>query len=881
MSLQTGSKLLHYEVLGPLGAGAMGEVYRARDSKLGREVAIKVLPEHFADEPERLKRFEREATTLASLNHPNVAQIFGVDQVGDMCFLVLELVPGESLEARLKRGPLTLDEALDVAKQIAEGLEAAHEAGVIHRDLKPANVLITPDGRVKVLDFGLAKTAIESSRGSSTDSVLSTEAGRLLGTPTYMAPEQARGKSIDKRVDIWAFGCVLYECLTAKRAFVGETLTDVLASVIEREPDWTKLPASTPPRVRELLQLCFAKDPRARLRDIGDVRIVLAGAAPEPGAPVSSGRPSPLVLAALVFGLLGIAVGLRSMLARVETSPPPLLRIALRGIAFSGENQAAISPDGMLIVHQGLSPMMPLQVRSLRDFETKPLPGTEGARNPCFSADGQWLAYSTGERLMKVGTAGGRPEVIGNTQPGTVALGSWGDGDLIVYDSGRGYGGEADSLVQLSATGDPSPRLLTKVDAVRGERLHTLPSILPGNHAVLFTTMLKGSSRIEALDLVTHERKVLVEGGADSIFVAPGYLLFWRPPTPALVAVRFDPERLEVHGPEVTVLEAIATGPDMNAKVSVSRNGTLIYGYSREGGAVLSVVRVDRSGRVTPLLDRREAWAEPRFSPDGRRVLLRQIGNPDCNTWSVDLQRSTLTRLTLAGDNHGATWLGSDSFVCSFAGAADAALVRRRADGTGEPNRLIDDPRPFYPRSISADGKLIALSLEAGIDTDIWMLDLRENPVLRQVLATPFREASPAISPDGGWLAYVSNEGGQDEVYLRAYSGPGGKLPVSRHGGGSPVWSRDGSELFFMEGTRMMSAAVQIHPDPQVGTPVELFQGNFGNFRPGNYDVAPDGQSFVMLLASENANEEPELRVVLNWFEELEQKMTAAGDGKR
>jgi len=278
MTLAAGTKLSHYDILGPIGAGAMGEVYRAKDSKLGREVAIKVLPEHFADDEERLKRFEREAKTLASLNHPNVAQIFGVDQVGDTCFLVLELVPGESLEERLKRGPLSIDETLDVCRQIAEGLEAAHEAGVIHRDLKPANIRLTPEGKVKVLDFGLAKPANESGSGSSTDSVLSTEAGRLLGTPTYMAPEQARGKSIDKRVDIWAFGCVLYECLTAKRAFAGETLTDVFAAVIEREPDWTKLPAATPPRLHELLQRCFAKDPRARLRDVGEARLLLADA---------------------------------------------------------------------------------------------------------------------------------------------------------------------------------------------------------------------------------------------------------------------------------------------------------------------------------------------------------------------------------------------------------------------------------------------------------------------------------------------------------------------------------------------------------------------------------------------------------------------------
>jgi serine/threonine-protein kinase len=525
--------------------------------------------------------------------------------------------------------------------------------------------------------------------------------------------------------------------------------------------------------------------------------------------------------------------------------------------------------------------MLPLQLRSLRDFESKPMPGTEGARSPCISADGKWIAYSLGERLMKIAVGGGGPELVGHTQSGAVGLGAWGEGDLIVFDGGRSYGGEGDSLVQLSATGRDAPRLITKVDAARGELLHTLPAILPGNRAVLFTTLLKSGSRIEAIDLKTLERKVLVEGATHSTFVEPGYLLFWRPPVPALIAVRFDPERVEIHGPEVNVLAPVATGADMNAKISVSRNGTLIYGYSREGGAALSVVRVDRSGRVTALCDRRDAWAEPRFSPDGKRILLRQIGNPDCNTWSFDLQRSALTRLTLDEDNHGANWLDAEHFVCTFADAPKAALVRRRADGSGEAERLIDDPRPFYPRSVSGDGKLIALSLDEGNSPDIWMLDLHEKPVLRQVLTSPYRETSPAISRDGRWLAYVSNESGQDEVYLRAYPGPGAKLPVSRHGGASPVWSRDVSELFFMEGTHVMSAAVKSDPEPQVGAPVALFQGNFGNFRPGNFDVAPDGQSFVMLLASESANEEPELRVVLNWIAELEQKLAAAGGAQR
>ncbi|MFN0009028.1 MAG: protein kinase domain-containing protein, partial [Planctomycetota bacterium] len=500
MKLSPGRTLAHYEILGPLGAGAMGEVYRAKDSKLGREVAIKVLPEHFADDPERLKRFEREAKTLASLNHPNVAQIFGVDQVADMGFLVLELEPGESLEDRLKRGPLAVDETIDVCRQIAEGLEAAHEAGVIHRDLKPANVRLTPDGKVKVLDFGLAKPANESAGGSSTDSVLTTEAGRLLGTPTYMAPEQARGKSIDKRVDIWAFGCVMYECLTGKRAFDGETLTDVLAIVLHEEMDASKLPVSLPSGVRDLLVRCLAKDPRQRLRDIGDARLALERSGvfeervgDERGARISAlGRSLPWSACALL-GIALVLVSLQafgfielwSSRAVAPASAQGALHVSLTlppgdEVGNIRERPIAISPDGTLVVYVGLRDnRAQLYLRPLGQSEPSPIAGTEGAKSPFFSPDGRWVGFFAQGKLKKVTVGGTALQVLADAP--FARGGCWGADDTLYFAPTNVSG-----LWKVRASGGAATEL-TRLDRASGEISHRWPHVLPDGQALLYS----------------------------------------------------------------------------------------------------------------------------------------------------------------------------------------------------------------------------------------------------------------------------------------------------------------------------------------------------------------------------------------------------------
>ncbi len=617
MPLPPGSTLAFYQILGPLGAGAMGEVYRAKDTRLGREVAIKVLPEHFADDAERLKRFEREATTLASLNHPNVAQIHGVDQVGDICFLVLELVPGESLEERLKRGPLPLDEALDVCRQIAEGLEAAHEAGVIHRDLKPANVRITPDGKVRVLDFGLAKPAKVKGKGSSTDSVLSTEAGRLLGTPTYMAPEQARGKPIDKRVDIWAFGCVLYECLSGQRAFVGDTVSDVLAAVIEREPDWTRLPAATPPRVRELIERCLAKDSRARLRDAGEARVLLqaphearsgAGAhAPGTGTWVPWGV-SVTLAAGLSFALLRVPRAAsgetpREIHTSILTPPGKYLEsevtvdeTTLLAIAPDGERVAFVATDGTTRL---------LYVRSLDSALASPVSGSEGASCPFFSPDGRWVAFHALGRLWKAPVSGGSPVELGEAS--VARGGAWGPDGTIVFPRDATSG-----LSRISNAGSESIAL-TQLDSASHERSHRWPVFLPGGKEVAFVVGLEGSSNdyedcdIDAVSLETGRRRRLGIHGSfvrvgpgDQLCIARGLGGVVGPPSAVSVARTRDPPA--------------ARGRLRRQRCGALRRGTRwITGVrARERGDGHYRSRVVRSGRIHRALE--AAAAEPPFS---------------------------------------------------------------------------------------------------------------------------------------------------------------------------------------------------------------------------------------------------------------------------
>ena len=872
MSVTSGSQLGAYQVLAPLGAGAMGEVWRARDGKLGREVAIKVLPEHFASDADRLRRFEREAKTLASLNHPNVAQIFGVDQVDETCFLVLELVEGESLEERLKRGPLPLAEALDVCRQIAEGLEAAHEAGVIHRDLKPANVRLTPDGRVKLLDFGLAKPARESGDpATSTDSVLSTEAGRLLGTPTYMAPEQARGKPIDRRVDIWAFGCVLYECLTAQRAFAGETLTDVFAAVIEREPDWSRLPAATPAGVRELLRRCFAKDPRARLRDVGEARLLLADPAARAEVPAASAAARRGPRAAVIAGvaLVAAAGGAALVLSLGGTSTPAapaVRRFELTGVSSTGFGITAISPDGRWLAWSESARENPIHVRRLDTFEDRTIPDSDDGTWPCFSPDSRSLAFFVhGRGLLRVALEPGAAvqTITAEANTGTCA---WGTDGTIVFDGGVRDGAPHVGLMRVAASGG-RPEVLTTADLAHGELRHNRPQFLPDGRTVVFQAISDATFLIQAVDLVTGERRTIVERGASPTYLPTGHLAYGNLDRNELLVAPFDLGSLRFTGPAIVAVPSVARRAS-GLCYAVSDDGTLVYDPEV---AESLLVWFDRDGKRTTLDAESGLWVQPRLSPDGRRLLVRQVDMPNCLLWVVDLDRGVKSRLELEVDPHDAFWtLDGRAIVYEGWGEGAAGVYRWSVDG-GEPEKLADAPQhQLVCSSLSPDGRFAALisAMAAATAPDIEILDLQTGE-RTSFLATKATETRPAFSPDGRALAYQSDDTGQAEIYLRPFPGHGAAVRVSTEGGRWPVWSRDGRELTFAKDRALYTAEVQTTPELRVGTPVLLFESQSRSTLPGAYDVSADGQRFAAAVSSQDADEALVSRVVTNWFEEV------------
>ena len=888
VDLMVGQSIGPYKVLREIGRGGMGEVYLALDTKLKREVAIKVLPRAFAHDSEREGRFRREAQLLASLNHPNIGAIYGFEESRGVHYLVLELVAGETLAERLAAGRLSVEEALRICGQIAEALEGAHEKGIAHRDLKPANIKVSPEGKVKVLDFGLAKAfasdgaGIDLSRGPR-DSAGTTVEGQILGTPAYMSPEQVRGKPIDRRTDIWSFGCVLYETLTRRQAFAGETVSDTIAKVLEHPPNWKALPETTPANMRVLLRRCLEKDPHRRLHDIADARIEIGDAftPPTDGVQAGSERSTviPWSLVCLVLGatllVLGIALWRPSRapetaarLLRSTIPLPPAQQLSTRS-----QPDLAISPDGSRLVYAAVEgETSRLYLRAIDEFQATPLAGTEDAYMPFLSADGLWVGFFAGGKLKKVPLSGGLPTAV--CEVPDVALGaSWGPDDTIIFAPRRATG-----LLRVPASGG-TPQALTTLEAKKGEASHRWPEVLPGGKAVIFTlgTDLGNfdDAQIAVQSLETGERRILVEGGMFARYAASGpstttgHLIYAR--AGGLLAVPFDLARLQVTGTPVPVLEGVATASYMgSAQFGLSHTGLLVYA---PGGALHeknSLVWVDRQGKAQPLPAPPHPYAFPRLFPDARRIVV-ELREAFHNIWIYDLGRGTLSRLTFEGGGH-APHLTPDGRRVIFGSdrAGQFGLFWKPADASGPEERLTTSSQIQYCPSLTPDGKLLVFD----DGEDIWMLRMEGDRKPQPFLQTRSQEGWARLSPDGRWLVYRSNETGQYEVYVQPFPGPGEKSQISTEGGHEPIWARSGREIFYRHGDRMMAVEISTQPRFTAGKPHVLFEGAYayGVSLVANYDVTSDGQRFIMVKSSEKLAPVTQINLVLNWFEELKRR---------
>jgi Tol biopolymer transport system component len=900
--LNPGTKLGPYEITGAIGAGGMGEVYQAHDTKLGRDVAIKILPEGFARDPERISRFQREAKLLASLNHPNIATIHGLEQSNGTSYLVMELVSGETLAERIKQqGAVPIEEALKIAVQIAEALEAAHEKGIIHRDLKPANVKVTPEGKIKVLDFGLAKAfagdATESNPSQSpTLSAVATMQGVLLGTAAYMSPEQARGKSVDKRTDIWAFGCVLYELLCGRPAFEGEDITEILAAVVKTEPDWNRLRESTPPAIRILLRRCLQKDRRQRVHDAADIRIEIEETLAAPTSVGVSAAPAPRgwrerltwPAAAGVLALIAIAFAV-GFLLRAPKPPQPMRLNAEIGAdaslyTFVGSS-AVFSPDGtrLALLARDSDQKQRIYVRSLDQLQATALPGTENALDPFFSPDGQWLGFFADNKLKKISVQGGGAVTLCDviTAPG----GSWGDDGTIVFAPDLQVG-----LSRVSSAGG-KPQPLTTLDKQAGEITHLWPQVLPGSKAVLFTSSTTRANFEEA-DIVVYSmasglRRTVQRGGYYARYVPSGHVVYMHEGT--LFAVPFDLKRLEVTGQPTPILEGVATSPVTGgAQFSFSDTGNLVYVAGSVGRQSVSIDWMDHEGKFTPLREIPSDYYNLAFSPDGRRLALDIFDGKRRDIWVYEWERDTLTRTTFAGEyNVFPVWTpdGQRIVYSSLEGRTNN-LFWIRADGAGDAQRLAESKYPQAEHSFRPDGKVLAFAqFNPGTGWDVMTLPIEGDEKSgwkpgepKPFVNSNFQERSPAFSPDGRWLAYQSTESGNYEVYVRPFPGPGGKWQISTCGGLIPKWSRNGKELFYstLDNKIMMvtytASGDSFHADkPQLWSPGQFTErGNAYNF-----DLHPDGKRFAVLKApgTEQAPAVNKVSVVLNWFEELKRRV--------
>ena len=907
-----GQRLGSFDVQALLGRGGMGEVYRAHDTRLGRDVAIKVLPRAFTADAGRLASFEREARMVASLNHPHIAAIHGVEERDGIRGLVLELVEGETLAERIARSMasarsgLRPQECLPYARQIADALEAAHEKGITHRDLKPANIKITPDGVAKLLDFGIAKVVAGDGPGidlthANTASVAATQAGLIVGTAGYMSPEQARGKPVDKRTDIWAFGCVLYEMLSGRMAFEGHTLSDTIVAILDREPDWSNLPADTPRTARRLLARCLEKDPKQRLRDIGDARVELDRLISDPEEDIDADvaaqqtrawrrRTHVAVAAAVVLGVT--SAGLLWFALTRDAAAPGEGRVSRFTVDLPEDSvivptfnsNVALSPDGTYLAYTPLPG--PVVIRRLDNVEGQPLEAsaTPGFRSgPVFSPDGESLAYVDGNApyswkrpFQKVALAGG--PALKLAEYDMFHRGDWSD-DGWLYWTARYPGG----IVRIRDSGGET-EAVTTLDVAGGERSHRFANLLPGGDALIYTVGFEGidnydDARIDLWDLRTGAKKTVIEGGTSATYLSSGHIVFAR--NGALMAVPFDVERREVTGTAFEVQDGVMMSRNTGAAhYALSKRGDLAFVPGPAEGGRRTLVWVDRAGQAEPLPLPPASYLYPRIAPDGRTLAVEIEGpNHDFYTW--DFERTVLSKITADGLSHDPVW-SPDGARLAFRSwlAGGMTMWWMRSDRSEAPERLDPAGTRQSPVSFSPDGKFLAFDQkDPETRDDAWVLSLEGSRQPRGIAQTPFGEGSMKFSPDGRWVAYSSDESGRPEVYVQAFPGPGLKLQISNGGGTDPVWRRSGGELFYRAGDKMMAVSVTTAPQFKASAPAELWAGSYSagtsascgmpGVSSSNYDVSADGQRFLMVRDDDGSAVATKIVVVLNWAEHV------------
>jgi serine/threonine protein kinase/Tol biopolymer transport system component len=883
--VRPGDRLGVYEIQSLVGAGGMGDVYKARDTRLGRTVAIKVLPPDLAANRDRYQRFEREARAIANLDHPHIGALYDVGQDGDLHFLVMQYLDGETLAARIARGPLPLEQALRHAIDIADALDHAHRRGIVHRDLKPGNIFLTKSGGVrqgsgqaKLLDFGLAKwRAVAAGVGAfaaPTDTPDSlTEDGMIVGTLHYMAPEQLEGKPADARSDLFAFGVLVYEMVTGRKAFEGGSAAAVVAAILDTQPaPISTFQPLTPPALDHVVATCLAKDPEERWQSAGDVACELRWIADSGTSATSSStavgsnwiRRGFLMLGAGAFLLAGAFGGALawSRIARRPDAPVQVMRSILP-TARPVENEVTLSPDGTRLAYTAeREDREQVFLQSLNEFEARMV--ADYACCPFFSPDGQWLGFSDGHGLVKAAVSGGSPQRICETEVGGGA--SWGADGTIIFAQTKRSG-----LSRVPATGG-TPEPLTTLE--KGEKSHRWPRFLPGGKAALFTiqTAVMAShdeARIGVVSLDTHQRRIVLDGGTNPQFVSTGHLLYFR--GSSLVSVPFDSHRLESSGQPAAVLDGISVTGEGQGQFTVADNGLVAYVRANPDAKRGRLVWVDRYGKAEPLSDDFQVFgAGPRLSPDGQRLALTVPG-PNDHVWIYDFARRTLSRLTTSFNNAFAIWTpdGKRIVFGSDRNGPNPNLYWQPADGSGPAERLTDSTDFQAPSSWSPDGKVLAFQQTKLGRGEIWLLTFGPERRLRPLIQSPYWTQASKISPDGRWLAYISNETGRWEVYVQPFPDLGAKWQISSDGGGHPRWEpRHGRELFYTNGNKMMAVAIRTTPTFAADKPRMLFSRPYEDF---DYDVGPDGR-FIMV---ERGQSRPTTQITLvqNWTEELKRRV--------